>query len=581
MTDLYDSIAALTEIAERLDSKNAKYLVSAAKKTLDRTTFHLTILGEFKRGKSTLINSLLQEELMPVDILPTSAVVMVIEYDQDRSCTVSWSDSRVENWELSPENLKKLTYEGGIDTSYVKHVLVKLPVDVLKSGLVLIDTPGVNDLNESRDEVTYGILPHSDAALFLLDAAAPLTRSEADFLTTKVLTNKLESIQFLVSKIDRLDPDEAEEALQGATERIQKVLGVPHEVLPYSIRTDSDTNSVNGTNPYRKGLLERIDLLKSDAEEIQRRRSAANIGLAAKHLIEDCKTRLALNDASEQKLTALSDKLELQKDEHELRFQKLLSSIDFVGQETLEKMTRASIKKFFSNLERDLENDLRTQDQQVQKYWDQHLPKQVERALRLFSEGKSNEIRAYMQKFAIHLAKEYQRSFNDKLKLNLHESGIHIEGFRAESREESESSMTAMIQNQGFAIAGAVVGSIVTLGIGTMIGASIGQIAGRYIGEKKNKDLKAQYLSELPGFIQTLKTDYSIRIEQSISEWFGELKRSVEDLHRDTSTKFVNQLESHSVSSESGLSSSELDQMMGSMMKILETTTIAGGTKNV
>jgi len=581
MTQLYNSITALTEIAERLDSNNAKHLISAAKKTLDRTTFHLTILGEFKRGKSTLINSLLQEELMPVDILPTSAVVMVIEYDQSRSCTVSWSDGRVENWELSLENLKKLTYEGGIDTSYVKHVLLKLPADVLKSGLVLIDTPGVNDLNESRAEVTYGILPHSDAALFLLDAAAPLTRSEADFLTTKVLTNKLESIQFLVSKIDRLDQDEAKEALQGATERIQKVLGVPHEVLPYSIRIDSGSNSQNDTNPYRKGLLERIDLLKSNAEEIQHRRSAANIGLAAKHLIEDCQTRLALNDASEQKLTALREKLELQKDEHELRFQKLLSSIDFVGQETLEKMTRASIEKFFSNLERDLENDLRTQDQQVQKYWDQHLPKQVERALRLFSEGKSNEIRAYMQKFAIHLAKEYQRSFNDKLKLNLHESGINIEGFRAEIREESDSSMTTMIQNQGFAIAGAVVGSIVTLGIGTMIGASIGQIAGRYIGEKKNKDLKAQYLSELPGFMQTLKTDYSTRIEQSINEWFGELKRSVEDLHRDTSTKFVNQLESHSVSSESGLSSSELDQMMGSMKKILETTAIAGGRNNV
>jgi len=559
MSDLQKLIKRLLTYSEMLESSQSQNLLNASKGTLERQSFHLVVLGEFKRGKSTLINSLLGEEILPADILPTSAVVTVIQYEEKRELRLSFENGNIESLELSERNLLRLTYEGNEDNAKVRHALITLPAPVLKDGLVLIDTPGVNDLNESRAAVTYGILPHADAALFLLDAAAPLTRSEADFLTTKVLTHKLESIQFLISKIDRLSESEQAESLSGAEERIDQVLGRKLSVFPYSVVPDSENDKPEVLNYYHSELISKISELEVEAQKTMKQRVVANMKLAINVIQEECRSRLALQNADRDQLVQLEERLQFQKDERDLRFQKFVLSIELVGHETLVKMIHVSTDKFFTNVERDLSNDIRTQDQHLKKFWEYQLPKFIERSLRQFSEAKVIEIRSYLEKFTLHLDQEYQKNFQNKLTLDMQKCGINIEGFKAEIAHDQEGEISSMLQHQGFAVAGMVLGSIVTLGMGTMIGAALGQVAGKVFGDKKNKELKSQYLAELPQFIHVLQSDYLRQIEKSVAIWFTQIKADIEKFHSSNESSLMKSLADTTDPDKSQTDGNEID----------------------
>ena len=71
--------------------------------------------------------------------------------------------------------------------SEVAYVELGYPSELLVNNVVLVDTPGVNDLNEQRAEVTYGYVPRADAVVFLLDAGQALKDSEREFLRSRVL----------------------------------------------------------------------------------------------------------------------------------------------------------------------------------------------------------------------------------------------------------------------------------------------------------------------------------------------------------------------------------------------------------
>ena len=90
----------------------------------------------------------------------------------------------------------------------VAYVELGYPSDILKDNVVLVDTPGVNDLNEQRAEVTYGYVPRADAVLFLLDAGQALKDSERVFLGSHILDGTRERLIFVLGKMDLLNDDE-------------------------------------------------------------------------------------------------------------------------------------------------------------------------------------------------------------------------------------------------------------------------------------------------------------------------------------------------------------------------------------
>jgi hypothetical protein len=101
---------------------------------------------------------------------------------------------------------------------------------------LLVDTPGVNDPDNWREEITYSYLANADAVIMLLDPMQPLSASEVEFLDKKILSQSIANLIFVVNKIDDVSIEERASALK----RIESMLSkhVPNPlVLPVSAKS--------------------------------------------------------------------------------------------------------------------------------------------------------------------------------------------------------------------------------------------------------------------------------------------------------------------------------------------------------
>ncbi len=204
---LLDRLAELAAIAERTGMRTLAGDIRHERiPKLAEERFHLVVLGEFNHGKSTFVNALLGARVLPTGITPTTAVINRVVWADQPSARAVTRDGEV--LRLTPAELDDwVTVEGGRSAD-LAHVEVGYPADVLRDNIVLVDTPGVNDLNEQRAEVTYGYVPRADAVIFLLDAGQALKDSEREFLASHVLEGSRDRLIFVLGKIDLLGPAE-------------------------------------------------------------------------------------------------------------------------------------------------------------------------------------------------------------------------------------------------------------------------------------------------------------------------------------------------------------------------------------
>jgi small GTP-binding protein len=209
---------------------------------LDEERFSLVVLGEFNHGKSTFINALLGESLLPVGITPTTAVLAQIRHGAAVRAEAVYESgarrpiepARLGDW-LTVEGAAARKPEGIEGGDPLAHVEIVHPSPLLEDQVTIVDTPGVNDINEQRAEITYGYVPRADAVLFLLDAGQILTASERQFLEERILRSSRDRLVFVVTKVDRLDPADLEEALAFARKHLRTIVGDP-VVFPISAK---------------------------------------------------------------------------------------------------------------------------------------------------------------------------------------------------------------------------------------------------------------------------------------------------------------------------------------------------------
>src|SRR5262249_12222790 len=158
--------------------------------------FHLVVVGEFNHGKTTFVNALLGSNILPVGVTPTTAVIHHLEYTETPRAEVVYESGAKK--EIPFSDVRGFAVGGGHRArgDEVHHLEVGYPADLLRERVVLVDTPGVNDLSLQRADITYSYIPRSDAVLFLLDAGQPLKESERVFLHDKLLGQSRDKIIF-------------------------------------------------------------------------------------------------------------------------------------------------------------------------------------------------------------------------------------------------------------------------------------------------------------------------------------------------------------------------------------------------
>ncbi|NLD59841.1 MAG: hypothetical protein GX647_09335 [Clostridiales bacterium] len=187
--------------------------------------FNISVIGEFKRGKSTIINALLGAEICPADRLPATAALNRVVYGESPAVVVHFKDGKSE--EVDMDHLRayvtKLDEASRGMAETVSEVVVRYPLSYCKNNVDIIDTPGLND-EDTMTEITLSMLPKTDAALFVLMATSPFSETERDFLVNKMIASDLGRVIFVVNAIDVLDEDEARDVLEFIAGRIQEMV---------------------------------------------------------------------------------------------------------------------------------------------------------------------------------------------------------------------------------------------------------------------------------------------------------------------------------------------------------------------
>lgn len=215
MERLAAQLQAFLDIAGRLGAGPILDRIERSIEKLRSESFTIAVVGEFSTGKSTLINALIGRNLLPVAAKICTAVPTTIrEAREGEDAGIQGTRGNGTLVELHKEELVRfLCFDSeDFDDSELSAAEVRLKdVEWLSQGLMIVDTPGINDEGLRGERVTLEFLPKADAIVFLTKADQALKDSEVKFLKTRVLEADLHRMVIVVNAIDRADEDDLPE----------------------------------------------------------------------------------------------------------------------------------------------------------------------------------------------------------------------------------------------------------------------------------------------------------------------------------------------------------------------------------
>jgi hypothetical protein len=229
----------------------------------DRVTdprMRVLVVGEFKQGKSSLVNAVVAAPVCPVDDDVATAVPTAVHYAEEAGATAIYAaeaSTKPRHEAIDMDALRSYVSEAGNprNARNLAAVEVGLPRSVLRSGLVLVDTPGVGGLGSVHSATTVAALPSADAVLLCTDASQELTAAEVEFLD--LVRGLCPTIACVLTKTDFYPAwreiaalDQAHLARQGID---APVIATSAALRQRAIRQDDP--ALNGESGY-PGLLE-------------------------------------------------------------------------------------------------------------------------------------------------------------------------------------------------------------------------------------------------------------------------------------------------------------------------------------
>jgi GTPase Era involved in 16S rRNA processing len=226
-----EGLARLAKIAAGLGESSIAAEIRQLVTRIDEGRFFVACVGQFKRGKSTLLDAFVGEQILPTGVVPVTAVPTVLRYGNTRTARVlvdtKWLTVEPEDLahyvseEFNPENSKQ-----------VAGVEVFVPSPLLAGGMCLVDTPGIGSVFSGNTETTKEFIPQIDAAILVVGSDPPISGEELSLIET--VAANVDEILIVLNKIDRVSAAERQQASDFAKkvleERLQKPVGQIYEV---------------------------------------------------------------------------------------------------------------------------------------------------------------------------------------------------------------------------------------------------------------------------------------------------------------------------------------------------------------
>lgn len=225
--------------------------------------YYLPFIGQFSAGKSKLINRLIGKEILPTKNVETTAFLTYISYADTESAILEYVDGTKEAVDIS--KIKELDHQRTCEGKAIAALRYMAPIDLLKSGLIIVDTPGVNTLINEHVKMTEGLLQNSQFIVYV--SASSLTDSDKRMIK-KIDELGIEMV-FVRTHIDEIHESEedATTTIQTEISAIQSALG--KEIVYYPLCNEPKSSEFERWIQQYENFKEYISLcLASSVEEI-------------------------------------------------------------------------------------------------------------------------------------------------------------------------------------------------------------------------------------------------------------------------------------------------------------------------
>lgn len=186
--------------------------------------YHVAVVGEFRRGKSSLINAMLGLKVLPADVTPTTATINRITFGTEPQVAICYKDGSMETVPIEElqNYVTKRTEELEARALRIREAVVSYPTVICQNHIDIIDTPGLND-DESMTGITLTLLQEIDAVIVAVSALSPFSEVEKGFVTELIARETISDIIFVVTFIDQVDEEDLPRLLENIRKRIQQM----------------------------------------------------------------------------------------------------------------------------------------------------------------------------------------------------------------------------------------------------------------------------------------------------------------------------------------------------------------------
>lgn len=205
-----DRLAKLAAIARELGAEELARDAESVAARVAANRFYVACVGQFKRGKSTLINALIEEDLLPTGVVPVTAVITIVRFGADVHCVVHFQDG--ERRTIDRNAIAEFVTEehNPSNEKRVSVLEIETTATLLASGMCLVDTPGLGSVFLSNTETTRAFVPHIDAAIVVIGADPPISGDEVALAHD--ITQQVRDVIFVLNKADRSAAGDVEQA---------------------------------------------------------------------------------------------------------------------------------------------------------------------------------------------------------------------------------------------------------------------------------------------------------------------------------------------------------------------------------
>ena len=197
----------------------------------------VAVLGQFKAGKSSFVNSLVGRDVLPVGVIPVTTVITRLRFGERERAVITFYDGTTKEIPVSALDEYTSEAKNPSNEKNVETVDIELPGLADYAGLRLVDTPGLGSVFKAHMEVSANWLPEAGAAVLAVSADRPL--SENDVQLIRELTQYTPRIILLLTKADLLTPSQQDEVVKFFEDTLKRELNREFPIFLYSTKTDT------------------------------------------------------------------------------------------------------------------------------------------------------------------------------------------------------------------------------------------------------------------------------------------------------------------------------------------------------